>query len=298
MQEITTTTNMDIKSKIYTIRDKQVMLDRDLAELYDVETKVFNQAVKRNIERFPDNFRFQLTQEEYEILRSQFVTLRLDSENTWGKHTKYLPYVFTEQGVSMLSAVLKSKTAIDISIKIINSFVNMRKLISSNNFYIEQLKNIEKRQLSYEIKSDENFDKIFKALEEKNPIQSQGIFYNGQIFDAHNFVSDLIRGAKSNIMLIDNYVDDSTLLLFSKNQNIDVTIYTDTFTKALKLDLEKYNKQYKDISIETNKKFHDRFLIIDNKDVYHIGASLKDLGKKTFAFSKLEDLAEHLLANI
>lgn len=298
MQEITTTTNIDIKSKIYTIRDMQVMLDRDLAELYGVETKVFNQAVKRNIERFPDNFRFQLTQEEYEILRSQFVTLRLDSENTWGKHTKYLPYVFTEQGVSMLSAVLKSKTAIDISIKIINSFVNMRKLISSSNLYAEQLKSIEKRQFSYEIKSDEKFDKIFKALEEKNPIQSQGIFFNGQIFDAHNFVSELIRGAKSNIILIDNYVDDSTLLLFSKNQNIDVNIYTDTFTKALKLDLEKYNKQYKDISINTNKKFHDRFLIIDNKDIYHIGTSLKDLGKKAFAFSKMEDLAEHLLANI
>lgn len=301
MQKITTTTNIDIKSKIYTIRAKQVMLDEDLAELYDVESKRLNEQVKRNIERFPEKFRFQLTQEEYENLRSQIATSSLVSQNvTPSEHggRRYLPYVFTEQGVSMLSAVLKSKTAIEVSIKIMDSFVNMRKLISSNNFYIEQLKNIEKRQLSYEIKSDENFDKIFKALEDKNPIQSQGIFYNGQIFDAHNFISDLIRGAKSNIILIDNYVDDSTLLLFSKNQNIDVTIYTDTFTKTLKLDLEKYNKQYKDISIETNKKFHDRFLIIDNKDVYHIGASLKDLGKKTFAFSKLEDLAEHLLANI
>ena len=294
MQEITTTTNIDIKSKIYTIRDKQVMLDRDLAELYGVETKNLNRAVTRNIERFPEKFRFQLTREEYENLRFQFGTLSLDSENTWGKHTKYLPYVFTEQGVSMLSAVLKSKTAIDISIKIIDSFVSMRKFISQNAFIFQKFDHLEQKLL----KHDEKFDKVFEALENKNPTQSQGIFYNGQIFDAHNFVSDLIRGAKSNIILIDNYVDDSTLLLFSKNQNIDVTIYTDTFTKALKLDLEKYNKQYKDISIETNKKFHDRFLIIDNKDVYHIGASLKDLGKKTFAFSKLEDLAEHLLANI
>ena len=298
MQEITTTINLDIKSKIYTIRDKQVMLDKDLAELYNVETKVFNQAVKRNNERFPENFRFQLTQEEYEILRSQIATLRLDSNNEWGKHTKYLPYVFTEQGVSMLSAVLKSKTAIDVSIKIMDSFVNMRKLINSNHFYTEQLKHIEKRQLSYEIKSDENFDKIFKALESSDTIQSQGVFFNGQIFDAHNFVSDLIRGAKSSIVLIDNFVDDSTLLLFSKNQNVDITIHTNTFTKALKLDLEKYNKQYKDISIKTNKKFHDRFLIIDNKEVYHIGASLKDLGKKTFAFNKMEDLAHHLLEHI
>ncbi|MCF6341136.1 MAG: ORF6N domain-containing protein [Sulfurimonas sp.] len=294
MQDITTTTSIDIKSKIYTIRDKQVMLDRDLAELYDVETKVFNQAVKRNTERFPENFRFQLTQEEYEILRSQIVTLRLDSENTWGKHTKYLPYVFTEQGVSMLSAVLKSKTAIDISIQIINSFVSMRKFISQNALIFQKFDHIEQKLL----KHDDKFDKVFEALEDKNPIQSQGIFFDRQIFDAHNFVSDLIRSAKSSIVLIDNFVDDSTLLLFSKNQNIDVTIHTNTFTKALKLDLEKYNKQYKDISIKTNKKFHDRFLIIDNKEVYHIGASLKDLGKKTFAFSKMEDLAHHLLEHI
>ena len=294
MQDITTTTNIDIKSKIYTIRDKQVMLDRDLAELYNVETKVFNQAVKRNTERFPENFRFQLTQEEYEILRSQIVTLRLDSENTWGKHTKYLPYVFTEQGVSMLSAVLKSKTAINISIQIINSFVSMRKFISQNALIFQKFDHIEQKLL----KHDDKFDKVFEALEDKNPIQSQGIFFDRQIFDAHNFVSDLIRSAKSSIVLIDNFVDDSTLLLFSKNQNVDVTIHTNTFTKALKLDLEKYNKQYKDISIKTNKKFHDRFLIIDNKEVYHIGASLKDLGKKTFAFSKMEDLAHHLLEHI
>lgn len=170
----------------------------------------------------------------------------------------------------------------------------MRKFISQNALIFQKFDHIEQKLL----KHDERFDKVFEALEEKNPVQSQGIFYNGQIFDAHNFVSELIRGAKNSIVLIDNYVDDSTLLLFSKNQNIDVVIYTNTFTKTLQLDLEKYNKQYKDISIVTNKKFHDRFLIIDNKDVYHIGASLKDLGKKTFAFSKMEDLAEHLLANI
>ena len=297
MQEITTTTNIDIKSKIYTIRDMQVMLDRDLAELYGVETKVFNQAVKRNIERFPEHFRFQLTQEEYENLRSQFVTSSLVSQNaTPHEHggRRYLPYVFTEQGVSMLSAVLKSKTAIDISIQIINSFVSMRKFISQNALIFQKFDNIEQKLL----KHDDKFDKVFEALEDKNTIQSQGIFFDRQIFDAHNFVADLIRGAKSSIILIDNFVDDSTLLLFSKNQNIDVTIHTNTFTKALKLDLEKYNKQYKNISIKTNKKFHDRFLIIDNKEVYHIGASLKDLGKKTFAFSKMNDLTHHLLEHI
>ena len=295
MNELTNTLT-SIENKIYTIRGLQVMLDGDLALLYGIETKVFNQALKRNIKRFPMEFRFQITKEEYKNLRSQSVTL--SSIEDWGKHSKYLPYVFTEQGVSMLSAVLKSKTAIDVSIKIMDSFVNMRKLINSSNLYTEQLKTIEKRQLSYEIKSDENFDKIFKALESNDTTQSQGVYFNGQIFDAHNFVSNLIRDAKSSIVLIDNYVDDSTLLLFSKNQNIEVTIHTNTFTKALKLDLEKYNKQYKDISIKTNKKFHDRFLIIDNKEVYHIGASLKDLGKKTFAFSKMEDLAKHLLDNL
>lgn len=291
MQEITTTINSDIKSKIYTIRDKQVMLDRDLAELYDVETKRINEAVKNNTDKFPNDFYFELSDIELNNLRSKISTANFSK-------VRSNPKVFTEQGVYMLATILKSKVATQITVSIIRTFANMRKLINSNNFYTEQLKNIEKRQLSYEIKSDENFDKIFKALESSDTTQSQGVYFNGQIFDAHNFVSDLIRSAKNSIVLIDNFVDDSTLLLFSKNQNVDITIHTNTFTKALKLDLEKYNKQYKDISIKTNKKFHDRFLIIDNKEVYHIGASLKDLGKKTFAFSKMEDLAHHLLEHI
>lgn len=295
MQEITTTINSDIKSKIYTIRDKQVMLDRDLAELYGVETKRLNEAVKNNTDKFPDDFYFELTEDEENSLRSNFSTLK---NSTRGKHRKYPIKAFTEQGVYMLATILKSKIASQTTVSIIRTFANMRKLINSNNFYTEQLKTIEKRQLSYEIRSDENFDKIFKALESSDTTQPQGIFFNEQIFDAHNFVSDLIRSAKSSIVLIDNFVDDSTLLLFSKNQNIDVTIHTNIFSKSLKLDLEKYNTQYKDISIKTNKKFHDRFLIIDNKEVYHIGASLKDLGKKTFAFSKMEDLAHHLLEHI
>jgi len=289
MQDITTRSNIDIKSKIYTIRDKQVMLDRDLAELYSVENRALNQAVKRNINRFPNDFMFQLTKEEFENWKSQIVTSNSDKMGL-----RKMPYVFTEQGVSMLSAILKSDIAVDVSVKIVREFVNMRKLISQNALIFQKFDHIEQKLL----KHDDKFNKVFEALENKNPIQSQGIFFDRQIFDAHNFVSDLIRGAKSSIILIDNFVDDSTLLLFSKNQNIDVTIHTNTFTKALKLDLEKYNKQYKNISIKTNKKFHDRFLIIDNKEVYHIGASLKDLGKKTFAFSKMEDLAHHLLEHI
>ena len=291
MQEITTTINLDIKSKIYTIRENQVMLDRDLAELYGVETKRINEAVKNNTDKFPNDFYFELSDIELNNLRSKISTANFSKIRT-------NPKVFTEQGVYMLATILKSKVASQITVSIIRTFANMRKLINSNIFYTEQLKNIEKRQLSYEIKSDENFDQIFKALESNDTTQSQGVYFNGQIFDAHNFVSNLIRGAKTSIVLIDNYVDDSTLLLFSKNQNIDVTIHTNIFSKALKLDLEKYNKQYKDITIKTNKKFHDRFLIIDNKEVYHIGASLKDLGKKTFAFSKMEDLAHHLLEHI
>jgi hypothetical protein len=284
MHDITT----DIKSKIYTFRDKQVMLDKDLAGLYNVETRVFNQAVKRNLARFPERFRFQLTQEEYENLRSQIVTSSLVSQNVIASEhggRRYLPYVFTEQGVSMLSAILKSETAVDVSIKIIDSFVSMRKFISQNASVFQRLDILEQNQLI----SNTNIDKIFKALESKDKIQEQGIFYNGQIFDAHKFVSDLIRSAKSSIILIDNYVDDRTLTLFQKNQNVSVTIYTNDITKELKLDLAKYNKQYKNISARTTTNFHDRFLIIDKTEVYHIGASLKDLGKKVFAFSKMQD---------
>ena len=283
--------NQDIQSKIYTIRGLQVMLDNELANLYDVESKRLNEQVKRNIERFPDKFRFQLTEDEYQNLRSQIATSSLVSENVIPlKHggRRYLPYVFTEQGVSMLSAVLKSKIAIEVSIKIMDSFVSMRKFISSNNELFQRLDTMEKRQIGYELKSDEKFDKLFNALEDKSLKPSYGIFYDDQMFDAYTFVSDLIRGATSSIVLIDNYVDDSVLTLFSKNQDVDTTIYTHTISKQLKLDLEKYNSQYKDITIKNFKDSHDRFMIIDNETVYHIGASLKDLGKKWFAFSQID----------
>jgi len=281
MQEIITIENIDIKSKIYTIRDTQVMLDRDLAELYGVETKHINQAVKNNPNKFPLDFYFEATDDEENSLRSKNLTLK----NNRGRHSKYNSKLFTEQGIYMLATVLKSKVATDITVMIVRTFANMRKIISQNTSVFQRLETLEQNQLI----SNTNFDKIFKALETKDPIQAQGIFYNGQIFDAHNFVSDLIRSAKSSIVLIDNYINDTTLTLFSKNQNIDITIYTQTITKALKLDLEKYNKQYKNISLKTTKDFHDRFLIIDDKEIYNIGASLKDLGKKVFAFNKMED---------
>jgi len=278
MKELTIIDNTDIQNKIFTIRGVQVILDRDLATLYQVETKVFNQAVKRNIQRFPQKFRFQLTKEELQNLRSQNVTFK---ENLT---TKYLPYAFTEFGVSMLSAVLKSNIAIEISIKIIESFVNMRKVISSNTLMYQRFERIEQRLSIH----DENFEKIFKAIADKSVKPEQGIFYNGQIFDAYIFINDLVKSAKHSILLIDNYIDESTLTILSKNQNINITIYTSKISRQLNLDIKKYNQQYKKIELKKFNVSHDRFLIIDEKEIYHIGASLKDLGKKWFAFSKMD----------
>ena len=239
----------DINSKIYTIRGVQVMLDEDSAKLYNVETKVFNQAVKRNIERFPDNFRFLLTQNEYESLRSQFVTL----ETARGKHRKYLPYAFTEQGVSMLSAVLKSDTAIQTSIQIINSFVKMRRFLFDNASVFQRFTQIEQKLLTH----DENFDKLFEALENKSLKPKQGIFYDGEIFDAYIFINDLIKNAKAEIILIDNYIDENVFILFSKYPNIKTKIYTQSITKQLKLDFEKYQKQYQNIELLEFKNSHE-----------------------------------------
>jgi len=288
MASLTLSRNQDnIENKIYTIRNMQVMLDEDLSVLYGVETRVFNQAIKRNIERFPEKFRFQLTQEEFENLRSQFVTSSLVSQNTTPKHggRRYLPFVFTEQGVSMLSAVLRSKIAIEISIKIIESFVSMRKLISSNSLIFDRFERVEQRLSLH----DDKFNAIFNAIEDRDTPQKQHLFYDGQIFDAYLFVSDIIKSAKKSIKLIDNYIDESTLVLFTKrDENIDMKIYTKTISKQLKLDLEKYNAQYQNIDIIKFNLSHDRFLIIDDQELYHFGASIKDLGKKWFAVSKMD----------
>lgn len=272
--------DMNIQNKIYNIRGFQVMLDSDLAQLYGVETKHINQAVRNNPDKFPDDFYFEATDDELENLRSKFLT------SSWGGN-RYSPKLFTEQGIYMLATILKSKVATDITVKIIRTFANMRKLIKSNDFYAHQLKELEKRQLIYEIKSDEKFDKIFNALEDKQIHPTNGIFYNGQIFDAYVFISDLIKSAKESIILIDNYIDESILTLFSKNQNIKIHIYTATIFKQLQLDIKKYNQQYSNLEVKITKNFHDRFMILDAKEVYHIGASLKDLGNKIFAFSKI-----------
>ena len=276
--------NQSIQNKIYTIRGVQVMIDRDLAILYGVETRRLNEQVKRNIERFPEEFIFQMTKEELENWMSQIAT---SNKETMG--LRKMPFAFTEQGVSMLSSVLKSDTAIQTSIQIINTFVNMRKFISLNASIFQRLDNIETKQQQNKLESDEKFNKIFDAIEEKGIPQKQHIFYDGQIFDAYLFVSDIIKSAKTSIKLIDNYVDESTLVLFTKRDTkVNMKIYTKTISKQLQLDLQKHNAQYPKIEIEKFNLSHDRFLIIDNMDVYHFGASLKDLGKKWFAVSMMD----------
>jgi len=267
------------KSKIYTIRGLQVMLDRDLAELYGVETRALKQAVKRNMDRFPNDFMFQLDNNEINLMVSQNV---IPSKQHLGGAK---PYAFTEQGVSMLSSILKSKIAVNINIAIFRAFTQMKKFINQNAGLFQRFERIEQKLYLH----DENFNKIFKAIEAQNIKPKQGIFFNGQIFDAYIFLADLIKSAKKSIVLIDNYIDETVLTLFSKRKaNCKVTIYTQSINKQLKLDLEKYNSQYQKIEIKVFKKSHDRFLIIDNKEIYHFGASLKDLGKKWFAFSKFE----------
>ena len=267
----------NIQEKIFTIRGVQVMLDRDLAELYQVETRRINEQVKRNIDRFPSDFMFQLTEEEFKILKSHFAT------SSWGGVRKR-PYAFTEQGVYMLATVLKSKVATQTTIAIMRTFTKMKNYLQNNSLIWERFERIEHKLAIH----DEKIDKLFKAIEDKNIKPTQGIFFDGQIFDAYEFINQIIKGAKNEIKLIDNYIDESVLTIFSKVPNIKVTIYTKTITKQLKLDFQKYNLQYKNIEIKEFKNSHDRFLIIDDSDVYHIGASLKDLGKKWFAFSKMD----------
>jgi len=289
-KEITILEQENIANKIYTIRRVQVILDRDLAELYGVETKRLNEQVRRNIARFPEDFMYQLTENEKNELVAKCDHLKSL------KFSYQMPHVFTEQGVAALSGVLKSKRAIEVNIQIMRAFVAMRRFISKNAEIFTRLDGVEKKQLEYRIKTDKKFEKVFEAIENKEFVKKQGIFFEGQIFDAYKFISDLIRSAKKSIILIDNYVDDSVLTLFSKREkNVSVEIYTKNITKQLKLDLNKYNSQYGKIEIKELKHSHDRFMIIDSKNVYHIGASLKDLGKKWFAFSRFDKEAFRLL---
>ena len=275
-----------IQNKIYSIRGKQIMLDSDLAELYNVETRVLNQAVKRNSKRFPIEFMFQQTNKKYELLLSKRDALRSQSvmiKNSRGKHRKYLPFVFTKQGVSMLSAVLRSNTAINTSIKIINAFVEMRKFSLSNAAVFQKFENIKNKLFQH----DRNSNKIFKAIENKEITPKKEIFFNGQVFDAYLFISDIIKSVERTIVLIDNFVDETVLSLFIKNQKVKVSIYTKNISRQLNLYLVKYNSQYNPIELKKFSASHNRFLILDDKQIFHFGASLKDLGKNGLHFPNL-----------
>ncbi len=293
-------TDIDIKSMIYTIRGKQVIIDSDVAWLYQYETKKVNQAMKRNIERFPENFCFQLNQEEVDSLRfqieslkngvkkenslrSQIVTLK---NNGRGQHRKYLPYAYTEQGIAMLAGVLKSEIAVEISIKIINSFIEMRKFLYNNGQIFERLTTLEYKQLE----NEKNIKQLFNMFQNEDDVK-QKIFFRGQIWDSYSLIVDIIKKAKKKIIIIDNYIDDSILKMLSKkNKDVEVVILTSNKTNIQNIDIQKFNKEYPTLKVAKTNKFHDRFIVIDNKELYHCGASIKDLGNKCFGINKIEDL--------
>ena len=276
-----------VENRILTIRGVQVILDRDLADLYDVETKRLNEQVRRNLLRFPENFRFQLTQNEFQELVAncdRFSSL---------KHSTVCPFAFTEQGVAMLASVLRSETAIRVSIRIMDAFVSMRHFLINNADVFRRLSTIEYHQLEmmqHQQESDKRIDEVFRRLDEGSVHLKQGIFYDGQVYDAYTFVSDLIKSAKRSIVLIDNYVDETVLTLLDKrDDNVTADIYTQQINQQLRLDIDRHNSQYPPINVNVFRRSHDRFLCIDDI-VYHIGASIKDLGKKWFAFAKMEVL--------
>ena len=315
---------LQIEPLIRTIRGQQVLLDSDLAILYGVETKRLNEQVKRNIERFPDDFMFQLTKVELINLKSQIATssaiensprsqiVTLNTENhslrsqnatidNRGRHAKYLPYAFTENGIAMLSSVLRSPIAIQVNIRIMRAFTAMRQFIASNAQIFQRLDVMEQNQLAlvaHQTETDHKLEEVFRRLDSGNVQPHQGIFYDGQIFDAYTFINDRIREATTRIILIDNYIDDSVLTMLAKRADkVTATIYTKKPSAQLQLDIQKHNAQYPPISIIAFDRSHDRFLCID-ETVYHLGASIKDLGKKWFAFNRMEMSSSELLQRI
>lgn len=283
----------EIQSRIYTIRGVQVMLDKDLAIFYDVKPIRLREQVKRNIKRFPSDFMFQLTEEEVDLMVSQNA---IPSKQHLGGS---LPFVFTEQGVANISAVLTSERAIEVNIQIIRAFVAMRRFIAANTQVFQRLDVIEKWQIEHKAETDQKFEQLFDAIEEREIKPKQGIFFDGQIFDAYKFVADLIRTAQKSIILIDNYIDESVLTILTKRRkNVKVILLTKSISNQMALDVKKYSEQYSAIEIKEFKNSHDRFIIIDNTTVYHFGASLKDLGTKWFAFSKMDIGAIEMLSRL
>lgn len=288
-KEIIVINQQEIEKRIFYVRGNYVVLDKDLAAFYEVKPIRLREQVKRNINRFPEDFMFQLTKEEVEAMVSQNA---IPSKQSLGG---YLPVMFTEQGVAAVSAVLKSEKAAQVSILIMRAFVQMRKFLQNNASIFQRLDKVEHKQLE----TDQKLEKVLKALEGDIEKPEMGIFFEGQIFDAYVFVADIIKKAKTDIILIDNYVDETVLTLLSKRKkNVVTTFYTKSISKQLQLDLDKHNSQYPPIAIKSFAHSHDRFLIIDQKELYHLGASLKDLGKKWFAFSKMDSLTADVLAKL
>lgn len=283
-----------IESLIHVIRDQQVMLDSDLARLYGVETRVLNQAVKRNIERFPEDFMFQLTEEDSQNLKSQNVI------SSWGGNRKP-PYAFTENGVAMLSSVLRSPTAIEVNIRIMRAFTAMRSFLISNAHMFKRLETIEHNYLlvnRHLSEHDRKFEEVLSRLDDKDSEPIEGFFFEGQIFDAYSLISDLIRKATSRIVLIDNYVDDRILKVLTKRkEGVSAIIYTDPRHSQISNDLRRHNAQYPRIEVRHCTNVHDRFLIIDDT-VYFIGGSIKDLGKKIVAFSQMHQNPDDILSKL
>ena len=282
-----------IKSRIYTIRGVQVMLDRDLAAIYGVETKVLNQAVKRNAERFPASFMFQLSSEETNYWKSHFVTSNLTAKEEAGVRMglRRPPYAFTEQGIAMLSAVLKSKTAILVSVRIMEVFVAMRRALASIAPMLARIDTVERRQITDQARNEERFDTIFKAME-GGDFPTQKVFFEGKHYDAYSFARKLVRKAMKSIILVDSYCDDITLdVLSQKRGGASVTIATTQNSSTRFLSptaIAKFNKQNPILTIKTVGIFHDRFLILDGTELYHFGASLKDLGRQYCAVTKMD----------
>lgn len=288
-KEILAIDSKTVQNLVYTIRGQQVMLDSDLAELYGYEVKRLNEQVKRNINRFPEDFMFKLTDEEIpERLKSQFATLN-EKGNRRGLHVKKLPYAFTEQGIYMLATVLRGELAEQQSIYIMRAFREMRHFLANNRLMFERIKSIELKQLEYQKYSDKKFDEIFHYIAEHEESE-QKIFFSGQIFDAFNLFTNIIRQAEREIVLIDGYVDVDTLnILAKKKEGVKIIVYTLPSAKITKKDVETFNAQYSELVVQRTTEFHDRFLILDGNIGYHIGASIKDAGKKCFGINRIED---------
>ena len=312
----------NIENLIHVIRGKQVMLDRDLARLYGVETGRLNEQVKRNIERFPEDFMFQLNKEEFENWKSQFAISNsdssrsqfamLDDEEKWKSQiaisnsikmgARKLPYAFTESGIAMLSGVLRSPQAVSMNIQIMRAFVAMRRFLASNAQVFQRLEVMERTQLSllaHQESTDQKVEEIFRRLDDDNTKPTEGILFDGQIFDAYKFVTERIREAKKRIVLIDNYIDKTVLAMLDKRgKDVTAKVYTKNISRQLSLDFDKHNAQYAPIEVEQFDRAHDRFLCIDDT-VYLIGASIKDLGKKWFGFTKIDGwTTDELLSKI